>query len=414
MTHIVGTLIRRLAPMLAPALVVAVLGCGDEATSPDAPEPGPALDITPAQVLSFRQVNAGAGHTCGVTTDNLAYCWGLNNYGQLGIGEAPIQLRPVAVAGGLRFRQVSPGDLHTCGVTTVNRAYCWGRNASGQLGENTTMQPSRTPIAVAGALLFRQVSAGEAHTCGVTTDNVAYCWGANFFGHLGDGTGNDSSTPVAVAGGLRFRQVSAGAHHTCGVALNDLTYCWGGNFSGQLGDGTTTNRFTPVRVHAAGLRFGQVSAGDAHTCGVTTDNRAYCWGSNGDGGLGDGTTTTRLTPVPVAGGRRFLRVSAGGQYTCAVNPFDRAFCWGRNTRSQLGDNTTTQRLTPVRVLGGLRFRQVNASEDGGFGGFSGVADHTCGVTTGNLAYCWGDNRFGQLGDGTQRTRRRPTAVAGPS
>jgi alpha-tubulin suppressor-like RCC1 family protein len=172
---------------------------------------------------------------------------------------------------------------------------------------------------------------------------------------------------------------------------------------------------TPVRVHAGGLRFGLVSAGDFHTCGVTTDNLAYCWGRNNVGGLGDGTTTDRLTPVPVAGGRRFLRVSAGGfQHTCAVNLFDVAFCWGLNSRSQLGDNTTTQRLTPVRVVGGLRFRQVSTGEDGHFGGFTGVADHTCGVTTGNLAYCWGDNRFGQLGDGTQRTRRRPTAVAGAS
>jgi alpha-tubulin suppressor-like RCC1 family protein len=154
---------------------------------------------------------------------------------------------------------------------------------------------------------------------------------------------------------------------------------------------------------AAALSFRQVSAGGGHTCGVTTAERGYCWGSNALGQIGDGTTTRRPTPVQVAGWLSFRLLSAGSSDTCAVNLFDRAFCWGANTRGQLGDGTTTQRLTPVRVVGGLRFRQVSASE----------IRHTCGVTTGNLSYCWGQNDNGQLGDGTLRNRARPTPVAGP-
>jgi alpha-tubulin suppressor-like RCC1 family protein len=354
-------------------------------------------------------VSAGGFHTCGVTTSDLAYCWGRNSEGQLGDGTTTgRRLTPVAVAGGLRFRQVSAdGFGYTCGVTTDNQAFCWGNNFYGQLGDGTTTT-RLTPVAVAGGLRFRQVSAGAAHTCGVTTDDRAYCWGFNQVGQLGDGTTINRLTPVAVAGGLRFRQLSPdGSAHTCGVTTDDRAYCWGRNAAvGALGDGTTTDRLTPVAV-AGGLSFRQVSAGGFHTCGVTTTNLAYCWGYNADGQLGDSTTTRHLRPVRVAGGHRFLQVNAAGSYTCAVNPFNvnpfnRAFCWGNNFYGQLGDGTTTTRLTPVRVVGGLPFRQVSAG---------GV--HTCGVTTSDLAYCWGyNNFFGALGDGTLINRRRPTPVAG--
>jgi alpha-tubulin suppressor-like RCC1 family protein len=184
------------------------------------------------------------------------------------------------------------------------------------------------------------------------------------------GCREDTEAPTAPESGqalatsstapLAFRQVSAGGEHTCGVTTDDRAYCWGRNFSGELGDGTTTDHSTPVAV-TGGLRFRQVSAGGAHTCGLTTDDRAYCWGAGGL--LGDGTTTPRLNPVAVAGGRRFRQVSAGSSHSCAVTPFDRAFCWGFNPSGQLGDGTTSRRLTPVRVQGaGLLFRQVSAGE----------------------------------------------------
>jgi alpha-tubulin suppressor-like RCC1 family protein len=395
---------QRLVPVLAPALMVAALGCREDAESPTAPEAEPALDVTPAQALSFRQISAGTVHTCGVTSDNRAFCWGTNFGGALGDGTpAPVQrLTPVAVAGGLQFRQVSASGYHTCGVTTDNRGYCWGENQFGELGDGTTTTHSLTPVAVAGGLLFRQIRTGGLHNCGVTTDNRAYCWGDNNFGKSG-GTQWIERTPVAVPGGLQFRQVTAGTNHSCGVTAAKLVYCWGGNYAGQLGIGTADSdpHPRPVRV-AGGLQFLTVSAGSAHTCGVSAGNLAFCWGANDFGQLGDGTTTPRLTPVAVAGGRRFLRVSAGGSYTCAENPFNVAFCWGENRFGQLGDNTTTQRLTPVRVVGGFRFGQLSA----------GQYRHTCAVTTGNLAYCWGENSYGQLGDGTLKIRRRPTAVAG--
>jgi len=227
---------------------------------------------------------------------------------------------------------VSAGDYHTCGVTSDNRVFCWGSNAYGQLGDGTTTR-HLAPVAVAGTLRFRQVSAGSDHTCGVTTDNQAYCWG--FYGFerflpaaLGDGSTNGSLTPVPVAGGHLFRQVDAGLYHTCGVSYPDnRAYCWGLNDHGQLGDGTPIMRLTPVAVGGAHL-FRQVELGLYHTCGVTTSDEVFCWGWNAYGQIGDSVLTTqdRRTPSLVAGKHRFRQLDAGGDFNCAVTRTDRAYC----------------------------------------------------------------------------------------
>src|SRR5256885_3576942 len=147
------------------------------------------------------------------------------------------------------FASVDGGYVHTCGVTTSGAAYCWGDNFSGQLGEETASsvwyRPSPAPVA-GQELRFTTISAGVWHTCGVAPSGVAYCWGDNFFGQLGDGTGVARATPVPVAGALRFAAVSAGSFHTCGITTSGAAYCWGDNSSGQLGDGTTDRRTMPV------------------------------------------------------------------------------------------------------------------------------------------------------------------------
>jgi alpha-tubulin suppressor-like RCC1 family protein len=137
---------------------------------------------------------------------------------------------------------------------------------------------------------------------------------------------------------LAFYQVSGGSYHTCGVTTDRHIYCWGRGSEGQRGDGTTTLVSSTAAPVVGTLRFQDVSAGDTHTCGVTTDYRVYCWGFNYDGQLGDGTTTGHLEPVLVAGGRRFRQVAAGWGHTCAVTyPDERAYCWGRNVAGALGD-----------------------------------------------------------------------------
>ena len=260
---------------------------------------------------------------------------------------------------------------------------------------------------------------GDDHTCAVTyPDNLAYCWGYHAEGALGDGTvqGRARTTPIAVAGGLRFRQVSAGGAqnnpdpgrepfggHTCGVTTSDEAFCWGPNTVGQLGIGGTTGSWvqTPTRV-AGAHRFRQIEVGTAFTCAVTTSNRAFCWGYGRQGQIGDGKTYLRFSPSAVAGGHSFSRVTTGYSHTCGETTLNRAYCWGSNASGQLGDGTTTQRLTPVLVAGGHFFSQVSA-------GYI----QTCGKTDSGVAYCWGANSSGQLGDGTTTDRHRPTRVVGP-
>jgi alpha-tubulin suppressor-like RCC1 family protein len=196
-----------------------------------------------------------------------------------------------AAAAVLSFRQISAGNDHTCGVTTGDQAYCWGDNGfstfGGQLGDGTTIRRLK-PVAVLGGLSFRQVSAGVTHTCAVTTDNRAYCWGRNDYGQLGDGTTESRLTPVPVAGGRRRYSLIGVGHDGCGVTLAGAIYCWNSESIARVASGTL--RFLRVSVSGIG----------AHRCAVAVDNQAYCWGSNSDGQLGNGSTNPSTTPVAVA------------------------------------------------------------------------------------------------------------------
>ncbi len=403
---------------LITALTLATAGCQDEATPPTAPDPSPAVTAAATAPLSFRQVSAGLRHTCGVTTDDRAYCWGDNATGQLGNGGVLDRGSPVPVAGGLRFILVSAGGSYTCGLTTGERAYCWGENTAGQLGDGTTTS-TRIPVAVAGGRRFRQVRAGHFHTCAVNPFNVAFCWGRNSNGQLGDNTTTNRRTPVRVNGGLAFRRVLPAGFHTCGVTTVDLAYCWGRNEDGQLGDETTIQKFKPRAVDG-GHSFSQVwtgafvgGGGNSVSCAVDTDNRAFCWGDNRIGAVGDGTSgfgVIRIRPTAVLGGLLFSMVSTGGAHTCGITTTSLAYCWGSDGNFQLGDGNgqVNDRSTPGAVVGGHRFRAITTG-----------TLHTCGITVTDQAYCWGINFDGQLGIGSIDTspftpKSSPMLVAPPA
>ena len=209
--------------------------------------------------------------------------------------------------------------------------------------------------------------------------------------------------PVQVTGGHVFGSVSAGANsHSCGVITSGAALCWGNNGSGQLGDGTTIEKLVPVAVLGSHA-FASISAGFSFTCGVTTSGAAHCWGHNVSGQLGDGTTSPSLVPVEVSGSHTFFTVSAGDEnHTCGATVTGTAFCWGLNRNGELGDGTTTGSHVPVAVSGNHVFESVSA----------GPA-YTCGVTATGGTYCWGSNDFGQLGDGTTTERHAPVAVVLP-
>jgi alpha-tubulin suppressor-like RCC1 family protein len=223
------------------------------------------------------------------------------------------------------------GGTHTCGTTATGTTYCWGSNGSGQIGDGTTTSCA-TPVAVAGGLALRSLSAGYGRTCGLDGTGAAYCWGANAYGQLGDGSTTSRATPTPVAGGITFASLSAGEYHACGVSGGGAAFCWGYNCCGQLGlstpIGTTTS--TPMLVDG-GLTFQQIDtrAFDV-TCGLTTAGAAYCWGTSGYGDLvGTGPLGYYMnSPLAVVGGLTFRSLAAGGAYTCGLTNSGAAYCWG--------------------------------------------------------------------------------------
>jgi hypothetical protein len=217
---------------------------------------------------------------------------------------------------------------------------------------------------------------------------------------LGDGTTTSSSTPVAVSGLSNAVAITAGTFHTCAVLSDGTARCWGNNHYGQLGDGTLTTRLTPVAVSGLSNAVAIAAAGIYHTCAVLSDGTARCWGYNGDGQLGDGTTTWRPTPVAVSGLSNAVAIALGSLHTCALLSDGTARCWGINTTGQLGDGTTTERHTPVAVSG-LSNAVAIAAE----------GPDTCALLGDGTARCWGYNYSGQLGDGTTMDRYTPVAVS---
>lgn len=356
--------VRRAAHLIV--LPLALAACRDD--GPDPVGPGAAPVAAPADLAAGTPVRIaqGGSHSCFVASDGRAWCWGDNSQGQLGTGGTGSSTVPVRVAGDLRFTHLSLGWQHSCGVTTDRRVYCWGFNFHGQLGDGTGY-PSNlrrlAPVSIASDRRYRQVRAGRDFTCAVTGADAAFCWGLNTFGQLGDGTATKRYSPVRVLGGHEWRELKAGEEHICGVTRDDRALCWGMGFWGQLGNGTEEARHRPTPV-AGNLRFRAVTGGCKHSCGITTRNIAYCWGDNNDGQLGDGTAwppvLKRLVPVAVATSRRFDHLVAGSDHTCGAAMNSRAFCWGLNSSGQLGDGTTTRRLRPVAILDGLDIDQLSA------------------------------------------------------
>ena len=358
--------------------------------------------------LEWLEIRAGGINGCGVTSHGTAYCWGDDVHGQIGDGTTTDwRLMPVRVrAGLLYFHTLTIGGGHVCGLTSDGIAHCWGNTFFGEGGYGVSGEVEQTsPVAVSGGQRFSELRASGSHTCGLTVSGAAWCWGVNDHGQLGDGTTTNRDIPVAVVGGLTFRQIDAPRtpldNHTCAVATDGAAWCWGTNFDGELGDGTTEHQLEPVAV-AGGIAFDHVSAGGRHTCGMTPAGAAWCWGANGAGALGDGTALDRSAPTAVTGGIVFLSVSAGESHTCGLATGGTAYCWGANSEGQLGDGTNGSRAVPTPVSGGLSFVQLEAGPV-----------HTCGLTTAGVGYCWGRNTRGELGNGSQVPRNAPVALPHP-
>lgn len=294
------------------------------------------------------------------------------------------------------------GAAHTCGLTNHGGApgdvWCWGENASGQLGSGTTTSKFAA-AATTGGLQFTALASGGGgnHSCALTAAGAAYCMGENEDGQLGDGTTTDRSTWTLVSGGHVFHAITVGLNFSCGLvgptAGNTKAWCWGVDSVGQLGNGTTTQSSIPVQT-SGNLVLVQIAAavGGEHVCAREANETVWCWGKNNEGQIGDNSQTHRLVPTALAGlpalGLNASAVTAGRRHSCAVRTDNALYCWGRNAEGQLGDGTADARkLTPSAATlsfgGGMVF------------GVRAGGNQTCvGIIGQGLAVCWGGNSPG--------------------
>lgn len=347
-------------------------------------------------------IDTGSGHSCSINNLGGLKCWGMNDRGQLGDGSYIDKLTPVNVATlSSGVEHVSTGGRHTCALMSTNEVKCWGNNGSGELGDGT-VTTKWGPVYITSNI--SRIDCGGSHTCALTTAGGVKCWGYNYSGQLGDGTNTTRLYPTSINGlNSDIVDITTGSSHTCSLSIIDGVKCWGYNSYGTVGDGTTTSRSNPVNV--VGLTSGvkDIVAGGNHTCALMTSGEVKCWGNNWYGQLGDGTTTNRLIPVNVIGlTSDVFKIAAGGDTSCALMTSGEVKCWGNNQYGQIGDGTTINQSYPINVIG-----LTSGVSNIAIGGI-----HTCALLTSGAIKCWGYNINGQLGDSTSTNRLTPVDVIG--
>jgi alpha-tubulin suppressor-like RCC1 family protein len=371
----------------------------------------------PAQVSGLASgvsmIASGGYHGCALKAHGIVECWGWNLHGELGNGVSVQRLAPVNVVGLTGVRQIAVGDEHTCALTADGGVKCWGHNSSGQLGDGTSLQRV-TPVDVSPlGSGVSAIAAGSAHTCALMNGGAVRCWGLNDHGQLGNNGGGFARVPDDVVGlGSGVARIAAGRYNTCAVMSSGAIKCWGDNGYGQLGGSYGPPQRTPVDVPGFSTGGIAVAFGDEHACAITVDGAVKCWGTNGVGQLGDGTFTNHLQPANVTGlSSGVVAIDAGNTHTCALTdvpatptapPAKDVWCWGFNGNGQLGDNSDVNRNVPVRVP---HLTRGDAIAVGG--------ERSCAQTIGAIS-CWGRNVFGEIGDGTTTERWTATPVNIPA
>ncbi len=350
-------------------------------------------------------INAGAA----LVSDYL-WCWGRNDQGGLGNNTTTNTSSPVSVFGNNLFSQVvtqnqdNPSTQFRAALDFNGLAWTWGLNSSGQLGNGTTANMS-SPVSVIGGYQFCTIGTGDAlMLSALDLSGNAWTWGYNYNGELGNnnsGGSANTSSPVAVAGGLNFVAIRGNT----AIDISNNVWAWGLNNNGQVGDGTTTNRSVPVLMQGfpgSGGYTANIARGQSFAVLMTNKGICYAVGANNYGQLGDGTTTNRSSPVAmIAGTNKFVQIACGAFHALGLDAYGVVWTWGNNTYGQLGNNTNNSSSSPVSIFSNNKYVMIGAS-----------ANTSVAVDLDGYIWSWGNGIYGILGNNNTIDCSSPVSVLG--
>lgn len=353
---------------------------------------------------TFCDIAAGTTHSLAVDKNSNVYAWGSNANGELGQGVTSVS--PVSVRGNKKtFCSIDSGQAATSVIDKNGKIWSWGVNSTGQYGDNSVVRVT-TPKSICGAVkTFCKILSGQTQKVAIDKNGRAWGWGTGANGVLGDGTSNPRSTPVSVAGAVKTFCHIGTYSNTAAIDKNGQVWTWGTGLQGCLGNNSTTAVCTPISICGAVKTFCKIAVGPFQVLAIDKNGRAWGWGQNAAGGIGNNSVVAVCTPVSVCGAvKTFCEIAQGelANFTAAIDKNGRAWCWGSGTNGALGNNGALTRSTPVSVCGAVKtFCKISCG-----------SGHSLALDKYGIIWGWGQNAAYQLGDGTQTNRCTPVSLNG--
>ena len=379
----------------------------------------PTLVNMPESVVSFTEIAIASTNTvCAIANTGLIYCWGTNLYGQLGIGSnielalSPMQVFMSQMTKFIKILAVS--DAGFCALADTGQLYCWGNGSRGTIGNDSFNNVNvPTLVSMPYGVAFTDFTGSNGSVCALGSNLKTYCWGANNYGQLAIPYTTDVAIPTLTVGSttaadsIDFRNVylqkyGSDAYTSCGISFIWGSYCWGSGGQGQLGNGLDYSSFFPVNVKlGAGYYFKDISVGNQFVCSLGSDFKTRCWGLGTSGQLGNGALLSESVPVIVNSPNNviFSDLASSSGFSCAIGDDGYTYCWGDGSYGRLGNGNTIVRSSPVKV-------QLPAGVS--FGSLNVARNYSCGISSTGTAYCWG--RGGVLGSNATQGLSNPVPL----
>jgi len=361
-----------------------------------------ACSLSPKQIgldNHWGSIAAGYKHTIALKSDGTLWAWGLNDCGQLGLGDTTDRPSSVQVGSDNKWVSVAAGGAHTIALKSDGTLWAWGINSNGELG-NGTINDSHVPEQITTVGNKWDKIAGSLHTIALKSDGTLWAWGYNAYGQLGDGSTYNRYVPEQIGTDNKWDKIAAGEFYTIALKSDGTLWAWGYNHFGELGDGTTTDSYGPEQIGTDNewVSIAAEEEGD-HTIGLKSDGTLWAWGYNAYGQLGDGTTTDSYVPEQIGTDNKWVSIAAGSAYTIALKSDGTLWAWGYNHYGQLGLGDTTDRHSPVEVGTDNKWVSIVAG-----------SAHTIALKSDGTLWAWGWNINGELGDGTTTDSHVPEQI----